>query len=776
MARTEGYVSGGSTRAVTRIVLAGAVLAAVFLLSLWGLRPPAPKPADAPATEFSATRARAALSALVGDGVPHPIGSRPNDAVREKILARLTDSGYSPDLQTGFACDEFGVCGTVKNILARLDGSEPGDAVLLAAHYDSVPAGPGASDDGSGTATVLEIARALKSLPQLRHSIILLLDEGEEAGLLGAHAFVDRHPWAKQVRAAANVDARGTSGPALMFETGSANEWLVRLYAKAVRRPGTSSLFYTVYKQIPNDTDFTVFKAAGAQGANLAFIGDVAHYHTPLDNLENSSPASLQHMGDGALATLLALANTNLANPPQREAVYFDIFGHWTVWWPISWSLWLAIGATILLALEIVWLFLKRGLVLRTYLWGLLAWPVMIAVTAGLAFALQLIARRAGAIPVEWIAHPFAILAAFWLLGMAVVSSAGLVFGRWTTPSGMWAAVWTWWALFTIAIAVQNPGFSYILLVPTCFAVLGGISFVAQRHEGDDFSELAVLLPLAAAGIVGFAPLLMLYDGLGAPALLGIAAVACLLYTPLAPLCAELQAVAGLSRIALPSAATAATMLAILIALVVPAYSAKSPERVNIEYWQDGDSGKSQWIVRAASEHLQEPIRVATSFHRVEKGAFPWTTRSAFLADAPSLPDLAPPTFTILDSSVAGDRRAYRTLLRSERAAPDASVFFPPGSGIDSVRMEGEPLQPQGERERQFLNGWAYYSCATMPAKGVELSFTLPVGKPVEVYAVDKTYSLPLEGSFLLKARPLTATKSQDGDVTLVTRRVQLLP
>jgi hypothetical protein len=63
-----------------------------------------------------------------------------------------------------------------------------------------------------------------------------------------------------------------------------------------------------------------------------------------------------------------------------------------------------------------------------------------------------------------------------------------------------------------------------------------------------------------------------------------------------------------------------------------------------------------------------------------------------------------------------------------------------------------------------------------MPAKGVEITFTLPAGKPVEVYALDETYGLPLEGLFLVKARPFTATPSQDGDVTVVSRRVQLLP
>jgi hypothetical protein len=281
---------------------------------------------------------------------------------------------------------------------------------------------------------------------------------------------------------------------------------------------------------------------------------------------------------------------------------------------------------------------------------------------------------------------------------------------------------------------------------------------------------------LIAAAIVGFGPLLLLYDALGSGSLAGIALLSGLILTPLAPLCAKSQSARGLTRIALSSAAIITTVLAAFTGIVVPAFSAKAPERVNLEYWQDGDSGKSQWMVRPASGRLQEPLRVATNFRHMEKGPFPWNGNPVFLADAPSLEGLAAPTFTVQESTPAGDKRLYRTLLRSERGAPRAYVLFPPGAGIKSVRMEGEPVPPETEQERKYLNGWSYYNCPTMPARGIELRFTLPAGKPVEVYVIDETYGLPLEGLFLLKARPLTATPSQNGDVTVVSRRVQLLP
>lgn len=747
------------------------VLAIIFFLSFEGLRPPAPRPASVPASEFSAARAREILNHLVGDGVPHPMGSAQNDVVRGRVLDEFASAGYLPTVQTGFACDEQGDCGSVQNVLARLDGSEPGPAVLLAAHYDSVPAGPGAFDDGAGAATVLAIARIFKSLPQLRHSIIFLIDDGEEAGLLGARVFVNQHPWAKDVRAVVNVDSRGTSGPSLMFETGDANEWALHLYAQHAAHPNTSSVFYTAYKQIPNDTDFTVFKAAGYQGLNFANIRDVVHYHTPLDNLENADPATLQHDGDNALSSLQAFANADISNPPKSEAVYFDLLAICTIRWPATRTVAIALSAAFLLLLEIAWLFYKKNLTGPEFLWGLLAWPVSILAIAVFAFLLSFILRKGGAMPVPWTAHPHPAQVAFWSLAIALVAFTAQRFASRTGFFGLWSGTWIWWALLSIALAARIPGISYVLLAATCAAALAGLLLVFRPLS----SSLVAILPLAVSAIVGFPLALMLYQGFGGRALPVIAVLVAVLLSPLAPLCADVQRTRGVSMLALPWLAVASMLLASFAAIVVPAFSAKAPEHVNLQYVQEADSGNSQWVVYPASTHLPEPIRLATNFRAQDGGAFPWIPDAAFFAAAPHVA-VAPPTFTILESTELPAKRRYRTLLRSERGASEAVVMFPPDSRIDSVQAADEPVQPQTEKVRQYQNNWYAYDFYAMPAKGVEVSFTLPAGKPVEVYVLDVTYALPLEGMFLLKSRPLTATPFGEGDCTIASRRVQLLP
>src|ERR1700722_921498 len=370
------------------LLFALAGIALLLIATLAAYRPPAPLGANASPDAFSADRAKAILEDLVGDGIPHPIGSPAGARTREAIVRRLSALGYAPQLQSGFVCRD-GVCGDPVNIIATLGGSSGDqDAVMLTAHYDSVPAGPAASDDGAAVASLLEIARILAARPTPRHPIVLLLTDGEEAGLLGASLFVQQHPLSKQVKAAVNLDARGTSGASLMFETGTANTWLMRLYGSAVARPRTNSLYYVAYKQLPNDTDFTVFKAAAYQGFNFAFIGDVGRYHTPLDNVANASPSSIQHQGDNALATLSALANSPTMRPPIAESVWFDGFARGLIAWPAPFALPAALLSLLLLLAETAILLRREAVAPREIMWGGLGTICMLASGAALCAGL----------------------------------------------------------------------------------------------------------------------------------------------------------------------------------------------------------------------------------------------------------------------------------------------------------------------------------------------------------------------------------------------------
>ena len=325
-------------------LLASLALVAAFLAAAAArYRPPPPRPGEAPPRQFSAVRARELLREFLGDGQPHPTGSAAAASARARIAAALERSGLRPEVQQSFSCGGAGICAAVDNVVARIEGSHPEKSVLLSVHYDSVPAGPGASDDGVGVAAALEIARALKADPAPLHPVILLFNEGEEDHLLGAEAFLAGHPWAKQIGAVVNLEARGTQGASLMFETSDASGWLVDAFARSVARPASNSIYYTIYKLLPNDTDLTVYKRSGLSGLNFAFIGGEARYHTPRDDLAHADAGSLQHHGDNALAMVRALAQADLDSPPRGELAFFDLLAFGVVRWPTHWMPVLAI-------------------------------------------------------------------------------------------------------------------------------------------------------------------------------------------------------------------------------------------------------------------------------------------------------------------------------------------------------------------------------------------------------------------------------------------------
>ena len=102
----------------------------------------------------------------------------------DPLLERLQSTGLDADLAVNIA--EYSVAG--HNLIAHLEGvTQP--RILLGGHYDSVTDSPGANDNASGTAVVLEIARQLANTPLARQTWFVAFD-GEEDGLHGSRAFV----------------------------------------------------------------------------------------------------------------------------------------------------------------------------------------------------------------------------------------------------------------------------------------------------------------------------------------------------------------------------------------------------------------------------------------------------------------------------------------------------------------------------------------------------------------------------------------------------------
>jgi len=745
------------SRAGRGLAAALVLLALGLLLAVVQSGPPAAKPKDAPPAEFSAGRAREVLRDLLADGAPHPVGSPANAQVRERILAQLRQLGYAPEVQEGFACAANGSCARVENVLARLAGGEPGKSVLLSAHYDSVPAGPGASDDLAGVAAVLEVARALKAAPPLRHGVLLLIDDGEEAGLLGAHAFTERSPTMREVGAVVNLEARGTTGPSLMFETSGSDVWTVSQFAARAPRPFTSSLFPTVYQYLPNDTDLTLFKALGVPGLNFAFIGDPSRYHTPRDNFANASPGSLQHHGDNALAAVRGLANGDLERPPQGRAVFFDLFHLTVVRWPAGLSPLLGILALVLVLAAVV-LARRRGLTWGSLLLGLLITPAALLLTLVAAFGLQ--ALLAGAFPSPWVAQPWPAMAAFWLASFAVTVWTAVLLTRRGGFAGVWAGIWILWSLLGILLGLLLPGVSYLFIAPALVAGVAGLTGAGR--------PLASILPVLAVAVIWFPSLTLLYDGLGLTGLLVTALLLAFAYATLAPL----VVVAGsFGRRWLPLAAAVAAVVFAVLAMVSPPFSPSSPRVLTVQLHEDADSGAARWLLRGAPPFPPAVLK-AGGFPQRPEVPFPWSPpmARALAAPAPS-PRAAAPELAVLEDSTMNGKRHLRLRLTSPRGAPAGTVYVSKGARLESIAIDGQPIPVTewGAKEE-----WRPYTNLTLPAQGSELTLVLGNAQPVDWYVLDRTYGLPPSGQALLAARPKDAVPIQEGDVTLVSRKVRI--
>ena len=300
---------------------------------------PSPVPASAPDSVFSSGRAMSHLVRIASEA--HPPGSPAHADVREYLLAQLRALGHEPTVQTATSTppgELFTRAATVRNILARIPGSQPGGrAVLVTAHYDSREIALGAADDASGVVAILESVRALGTGPPLRNDLIVLITDAEELGLLGAEAFVAEHPWMSDVALVVSIEMRGGGGPSMMFETGAENGWVIDAMRRANPRPAANSIAFEIYRHMPNDTDFTPFKEAGRQGLNFAGIARAHVYHQVYDSPENLDEGTLQHHGSQVLAMLREFGNADLSevNAPDRSYLSLPVVGlltYGTLW------------------------------------------------------------------------------------------------------------------------------------------------------------------------------------------------------------------------------------------------------------------------------------------------------------------------------------------------------------------------------------------------------------------------------------------------------------
>ena len=345
------------------------------------------------ATEFSIDNALYHLKNI--SQKPHHTGSEEHKKVQDYLVKELKKLNLEPEIQYQTAINKkWRAATTTENIIARIKGTEDGKALLLLTHYDSNPhSSLGASDAGSGVVTILEGIRAyLAANKAPKNDIIILFSDAEELGLLGAQAFVENHPWAKDVGLVLNFEARGSGGSSYMLmETNGKNKTLLTEFLNAnPNYPAANSLMYGVYKKLPNDTDLTVFREKGnINGFNFAFIDDHFDYHTEQDSYERLNRETLLHQADYFTTSLNYFANADLTNlNSDTDYIYVNFPFTKLLTYPFSWVLPMLIVAFLLfIALIIVGIYKKKMTVIGV-LKGFIPYILSLVLCIGISYGL----------------------------------------------------------------------------------------------------------------------------------------------------------------------------------------------------------------------------------------------------------------------------------------------------------------------------------------------------------------------------------------------------
>lgn len=318
----------------------------------------------------------------------HPYNSRRNDVIRNWLLERIEDITHRNDalrlrldssvrredgsnsihifndltsnLTFSSSNSSMSVAHAGLNIIVYIRGTEdePGDwwkteekqqsdvgsvekyGVLVNAHYDSVPSGYGATDDGVGVISILQLISYFTHPDHTpSRGIVALLNNGEEDYLNGAYAF-SQHPMSKFPHSFLNLEGAGAGGRAILFR--STDEEVTKFYK---RSPYPTGLVVSAdgFKRrlVRSETDYSVFAPLlGMRGLDVAFMQPRSRYHTNQDSARYTSIDSVWHMLSAALATMQGLSSdtsSTFKGEPTvdggvdagrgSEAVWFDIFG-----------------------------------------------------------------------------------------------------------------------------------------------------------------------------------------------------------------------------------------------------------------------------------------------------------------------------------------------------------------------------------------------------------------------------------------------------------------
>lgn len=737
--------------------------------------------------------------------VPHPMGSAANREVRDYIVSYFESLGLQTEVQKATVVyrhptrqTNATIIANVENIIARLPGRSgnksngPNDLVLMG-HYDSRPLTPGAGDDASGTASIMEAARIMTAAPPPAHDVVFLINDGEEMGLLGAQGFFRQHPAAKQVGLVLNFEARGSYGASFMFETSSNNAWLVDRLIESNPDLVASSLSYEIYRHMPNDTDMSISKGEGIPGLNFAFSAGLFDYHAMTDSAENLDSNTLAHQANNVLASAQYFANLENWQSAQGDKTYFNLWhgtlvhysqaaasvlgvvvlllGVWvfatgkragiTTWASATGG----ILAVLIAVLAIYSLFDSQMAYMRNAdagfmrLTSLGEWPFLayFILTLGVVFWFAYRLKR-GLSRTDVFVPALVLVALSILAGNAALSSLVpallliplllLVRARFSEADLWTAALCLWW-LLTAVVLYLAPNASYLFVWPLGSVLLGILLHRRLNRVAGEGAQFVSVL------IFSFIPLLLLppvyilaYLALGlglSQVLMVICALSLLIIWPL------IRSMGFVAEGKVGWLLLGAGLVMTLSIVLGRSFDTRHPRgedlflAVDVDqqqgFWVSSDARDGSWLAEFLGEEASK-----ANMTRI----MPRYDQDVLLRES-VLPAFTAATLVRKSDQLVNGMREVSLHLQSESGAEYINLLFPTDSGISAVSVNGQPVaipdslnvatrEALVASDREWWR-WRWYG---LPEQGAEIVITLEANQSLPVKIVEVNYGMPV--------------------------------
>jgi len=668
------------------------LLLGLIYFSFYSLMPQTISSLTAPEVEFSTERALIPLKEI--SKAPHYVGTAENKRVREFLIQSLKDLGLSPETQQGYILNERrGRMNQPVNIIAKIKGSEAGKALLIFSHYDSaLTPSFGTSDAGSGVVAILESLRAYKaSGKQPKNDIIILFTDAEEVGLVGAKLFVRSHPWAKNIGLALNFEARGSGGPSSMIvETNQGNKNLIKGFIEANPEfPVASSLLYSVYKMLPNDTDSTILRVEGdIDGLFFAFIDDHFDYHTAGDNFERMDRNSLEHQGSYLMPLLHYFADADLEQVKSDEDYVYTNFPILKmIAYPFNWVMPSVFGAVLLFGGLLFFGFRTKKLKPIYIVKGSI--PFLFAVAGALFIGFYGWPTLLKIYPhYQEILHGFTYnghtyIAFFVSFSLGITWYMYTKFQKEITTANLFVTPLLVWLLINILLAIYLKGAAYFILPFYCALISFGL--LLKQKEVNPLIHLV----LATPAVVIFSPLIQTFPvGLGLKTIVISTVFTVLLF---GLLLSFLSGYAYKKRLA-----QSFVLLALIFfvqAHITSDFNEDRKKPNSLMYFQDLDAQQAYWLTYdtvlddwTRSYLGTEPKTAASVVTSAAKSKY--NSGYTFAAEAPAkvIPHYQP---TLLQDTLVGDQRTVTFKLIPQKKSNVLRLYVDQEMTFTSLAFNG---------------------------------------------------------------------------------------